>query len=245
MLQKSRPTTKLQQDEHPGSVSGDRWHSQTSTIRNRCCRRNHFSTSRRQSRGQSSALLWLDGGLELAAGTECSLLTTYHQGLNPQLRQHLASYGDSIGLERFIQAAIQVSNRVQQCNEELLVTLSRQPEQESAPEPMQLGNTWLPLTKRQRRLTQGLCLYCGAAGHAILSCPIRPQRPVASFIQEPFVDKIECRSPIGLCPKSPALLSFHTTVCPLTAPLLLSNFLMILWLWASFPIMIRPHTWMR
>ncbi len=167
-------------------------------------------------------------GIGASSWNECSLLTTYHQGLYPQLRQHLASYGDSIGLERFIQAAIQVSNRVQQCNEELLVTLSRQPEQESSPEPMRLGNTRLPFTKRQRRLTQGLCLYCGAAGHAILSCPIRPQRPVASFILEPFVDKIECRSPTGLCPKAPALLSFHMTVCPLTAPLLLSNLLMIL-----------------
>lgn len=83
---------------------------------------------------------------------ERSLLTTYHQGLNPQLRLHLTSYGDSIGLERFIQAAIQMSNRVQQCNEELLVTLPRQPEQESAPELMQLGNTRLPFTERQRRL---------------------------------------------------------------------------------------------
>ncbi len=28
-------------------------------------------------------------------------------------------------------------------------------------------------------------------------------------------------------------------------PLLLSNLLMILWFWASFPTMMRPHTWMR
>ncbi len=36
-----------------------------------------------------------------------------------------------------------------------------------------------------------------------------------------------------------------TTACPLTAPLLLSYLLMILWFWASFPTMMRPHTWMR
>ncbi len=35
------------------------------------------------------------------------------------------------------------------------------------------------------------------------------------------------------------------TACPLTAPHLLSNLLMILWFWASFPTMMRPHTWMR
>ncbi len=40
-------------------------------------------------------------------------------------------------------------------------------------------------------------------------------------------------------------LSTHMTVCPLTAPHLLSNLLMILWFWASFPKMMRPHTWMR
>ncbi len=40
-------------------------------------------------------------------------------------------------------------------------------------------------------------------------------------------------------------LSTHTTVCPLTAPLLLLNLLMILWFWASFPTMMRPHTWVR
>ncbi len=55
----------------------------------------------------------------------------------------------------------------------------------------------------------------------------------------------ECRSTTGLCPEPPALLSLHTTACPLTAPVLLLNWLMILWFWASFPTMTRPHTWMR
>ncbi len=39
--------------------------------------------------------------------------------------------------------------------------------------------------------------------------------------------------------------STHMTACPLTDPHLLSNLLMILWFWASFPTMMRPHTWMR
>ncbi len=37
-------------------------------------------------------------------------------------------------------------------------------------------------------------------------------------------------------------LSTPTTACPLTAPLLFLNLLMILWFWASFPTMMRPHT---
>ncbi len=36
-----------------------------------------------------------------------------------------------------------------------------------------------------------------------------------------------------------------TTACPHTAPLPLLNLLTILWFWASFPTMMRPHTWMR
>ncbi len=49
------------------------------------------------------------------------------------------------------------------------------------------------------------------------------------------------------CVLSPLLYSVytHTTACPLTAPLLLLNLLMILWFWASFPTMMRLHTWMR
>ncbi len=53
----------------------------------------------------------------------------------------------------------------------------------------------------------------------------------------------ERRSPTGLCPESPALLSLHTRLCPLTAPLLLLHLLMILWFWVSFTTMM--HTWMR
>ncbi len=36
-------------------------------------------------------------------------------------------------------------------------------------------------------------------------------------------------------------LSTHMTACPLTAPLLLSKLLMIMWFWASFPTMMRPY----
>ncbi len=51
------------------------------------------------------------------------------------------------------------------------------------------------------------------------------------------------------CVLSPLIYSLiystHTTVCPLTAPLLSSSSLMILWFWASFTTMMRPHIWMR
>ncbi|KAK2869673.1 hypothetical protein Q7C36_001544 [Tachysurus vachellii] len=45
------------------------------------------------------------------------------------------------------------------------------------PEPMQVDPTGLSLSERHGRLTLGLCLYCGASGHTIISCPIRPPPP--------------------------------------------------------------------
>lgn len=57
--------------------------------------------------------------LAAASGwNEGSLLTTYRQGLEPQVRLHLAAYDDSIGLERFIQPSIRFTNCMQSCLEE-------------------------------------------------------------------------------------------------------------------------------
>ncbi len=81
---------------------------------------------------------------------EHSLLTTYRQGLEPSLRLHLSAYDDTMGLERFLQLSIRVAN------------------------PMQIDSARLTSAERRRRLTQGLCLYCGQDGHVIRTCPTRP-----------------------------------------------------------------------
>ncbi len=64
--------------------------------------------------------------------------------------------------------------------------LLRRPENisppEPVPEPMLVDNTRLSLTERHRRLSQGLCLYCGASGHTIATCPVRPPRLMVSAI---------------------------------------------------------------
>ncbi len=41
----------------------------------------------------------------------------------------------------------------------------------------------LSSAERQRRITRGLCLYCGNGGHVISTCPIRPPRLLVSAIQ--------------------------------------------------------------
>ncbi|KAK3512423.1 hypothetical protein QTP70_009845 [Hemibagrus guttatus] len=136
---------------------------------------------------------------------EQALLTSYRQGLDPQLRLHLAAYEDSIRLERFIQLYIHFATRMQSCLEEhqgqvQLTTILCRPGSVSPPEPahepMQLESSRLTPAERQRRLTQNLCLYCGAPGHVISACPIRPPRPMVSAIF-PSIQKMKPLTTIG------------------------------------------------
>ncbi|KAK3506565.1 hypothetical protein QTP70_009903 [Hemibagrus guttatus] len=118
---------------------------------------------------------------------EQALLAAYRQGLDPQVRLHLTAYEDAIGLERLIQLSIRVATRMQSCVSEhqgqsMLNTMLDWPDPvsppEPAPEPMHLGSSHLTPAEWQRRLTQNLCLYCGALGHAIPACPVRPPHPM-------------------------------------------------------------------
>lgn len=43
----------------------------------------------------------------------------------------------------------------------------------SSPEPMELGRASLTPEERHRRLTAGLCLYCGGEGHLVATCPLK------------------------------------------------------------------------
>lgn len=127
---------------------------------------------------------------------ECSLLTTYRQGLNPRLLLHLATYGGNIGLEKFSQTSIQVSNRVQQCNAELEGSLSSlNPRQSRQVLQNQIQNPCHWATQGFRLLSgkggwPRVIVCTGAGGHAITTCPVHPPRPVVSFTRDPSVDQI-------------------------------------------------------
>ncbi len=43
------------------------------------------------------------------------------------------------------------------------------------PEPMQVGRARLSREEKERRRSQGLCMYCGAAGHFASHCPVKEQ----------------------------------------------------------------------
>ncbi|KAL0186347.1 hypothetical protein M9458_018017, partial [Cirrhinus mrigala] len=118
---------------------------------------------------------------------ERSLLTTYRLGLEPKLRLQLAALDDNMGLEKFIQLSLRCSERIQsyQCNQEPVnnaLLRPSEPASPSEPEPMILESGRLTSAERQRRLTRGLCIYCGASGHVRLNCPLRPVRTAVSVI---------------------------------------------------------------
>ncbi len=123
---------------------------------------------------------------------ERSLITTYRQGLEPRLRLQTASYDDNLGLETMIQHSIRCCSRMQSCFDEQTswnrcTPSYRHPETPFPPEPesepMQTEAMRLAPAERQRRLSKGLCLYCGGGGHLISSCPTRPPRLLVSSIQ--------------------------------------------------------------
>ncbi|XP_029288813.1 uncharacterized protein LOC115009158 [Cottoperca gobio] len=136
---------------------------------------------------------------------EAALLIVFRQGLEPTLRLHLSGYDDSVGLERFIQLAIRVANRREHClQDQPLHTVqsralptaqfpapARYPAyQGEEPEPMSVNSLRLTPEERSRRITQGLCLYCGARGHVVVTCPLRPpQARVSAFQEGVFVCK--------------------------------------------------------
>ncbi|KAL0152574.1 hypothetical protein M9458_052297, partial [Cirrhinus mrigala] len=104
--------------------------------------------------------------LAAASGwNEAALLIAYRQGLNPEIHAAMAFYDDAIGLESFYTMYHQ-SFPMTSC---LPVTV---------PEPKQVDSTRLTRTERNRRLSSGLCLYCGNNGHFIRNCPVKPLRPV-------------------------------------------------------------------
>ncbi len=124
--------------------------------------------------------------LAAASGwNEPSLLTAFRQGLNSRLRLQLAAYDDTYGLEKFIQLAIRCSNRLQSCSAESSVAIAtppiHHPEISDPPEPMQTDYKRLSSTERRRRLTEGLCLYCGTSGHRILECPLSSSSGVGEY----------------------------------------------------------------
>ncbi|KAL0197572.1 hypothetical protein M9458_006112, partial [Cirrhinus mrigala] len=119
--------------------------------------------------------------LAAASGwNEKALLGAYRQGLNPDLRAAMALYDDSIGLTK-VQTKVAQNLAARQPP-----ITAPQPASVAAchpvPEPMQIDSTRLSRAERNRRIMNGLSLYCGQSGHHLRQCSIRPPRPVVSTL---------------------------------------------------------------
>lgn len=112
---------------------------------------------------------------------ESSLITTFRQGLSPQLQLHLTAYNDPISLEKCIQLSIWVAHCMQGCVE----TSQGQPSTSSCRQPEQLSRT------HANRIN--MFIYGGMQATAdpevmfilrcIRACDNRPPRPLVSFVQ--------------------------------------------------------------
>ncbi|KAI2655851.1 Transposon Tf2-8 polyprotein [Labeo rohita] len=149
--------------------------------------------------------------LAAASGwNEVALLGTYRQGLNLEIRADMALYDDSIGLESFLQRATRDSQQLPLITAPQSVSVAAS---FPVPEPMQVDSTRLSWTEQNRRITLGLCFYCGQQGHLIRTCPIRPPHPVLSTIQS----EVETAS-LTLLP-----VTLHTPDCSLSLSALVDS----------------------
>lgn len=114
-------------------------------------------------------------------------LDLFLHGLSDTIKDEIYSSDLPTGVDKLIELAIRVDarvrRRVQQKTLRKIPDVTHQSSLSSVteesefsfpdPEPMQMGRSRLSQQEKQRRREKGLCLYCGAAGHVVLQCPVK------------------------------------------------------------------------
>ncbi|XP_057708757.1 uncharacterized protein tanc1b isoform X4 [Corythoichthys intestinalis] len=139
---------------------------------------------------------------------ETALCGIFRRGLSPAVKDELAARDDSSGLEDLISLSVLLDNRLKERERERAMetrgrrwpsprggpTADRadgfvEPSFVSTPtrgpgstgvEPMRLGGGRLSAAERRRRMTTGLCLYCGLPGHHVAACDAIPSGRLGS-----------------------------------------------------------------
>lgn len=130
-----------------------------------------------------------------AGWDETALQTAFRRELTDQVRDALMARVRPTSLDELIDWAVKLDNyqRERHCERAPAAPFLRSPvaPRSSSPpaslvpppggfhgggeEPMQLGRARLSVGEWRRRLTAGLCLYCGQEGHLISQCSVRPK----------------------------------------------------------------------
>ncbi|KAG5857209.1 hypothetical protein ANANG_G00016760 [Anguilla anguilla] len=124
------------------------------------------------------------------------LQSIFYSGLNENIKDELAVRDDTTNLDALVSLASRLDNRLRERRRERarhstpgqpFPGPSRRPaSRPSAPprspspspdseEPMEMGRARVTPGERSRREREGLCFYCGQAGHLRASCPLRPK----------------------------------------------------------------------
>lgn len=114
---------------------------------------------------------------------EPALLARFLEGLHAEVKDEILSREVPSSVDSLIELAIRIERRVdlrhRARGRELALTVSPlsaslpSPPTGSGVEPMQLGGIRISTKERERRITNRLCLYCGSAGHFVISCPVK------------------------------------------------------------------------
>ncbi len=105
-------------------------------------------------------------------------------GLADRIHQEIDVVELPLGLDELVDLALRVDARLQQRDlrgrrkltpRHSFFDTGNTVGHSSVDEPMQVGRARLSREERDRRRMRGLCLYCGAAGHFLASCPVKDQ----------------------------------------------------------------------
>ncbi|KAL0150990.1 hypothetical protein M9458_053717 [Cirrhinus mrigala] len=136
---------------------------------------------------------------------ETALMSAYRLGLNTSIRQQIAIFEDTMGLETLLRKTVQIAQRLSACDSfhNPAATSPVSTTNPPTPEPMQEDTYHLSGAECQRHITQGLCLYCGSDAHLLAGCPIRPTQVSASSVRLP--SNISQLTPISVQLLAPSL----------------------------------------
>ncbi|XP_034143061.1 uncharacterized protein LOC117592903 [Esox lucius] len=143
--------------------------------------------------------------LSSASGwNDTALLSLFRDGLRDEVKVELACRDDEATLDQLIAMATRL-DRLLRARRKPAGRTPLTPVTPPFNEPMEMDSTRLSPGERRRRLTMGLCLYCGESGHLVSQCHhLRgPQRSQKASPSSP--------------PKRPTEISFwsgHTRLLP-------------------------------